>query len=88
MAGTRIENLYDMTYALQDHKPGGTVDVFVLRNNERVKLRATLSTRSRRPPREWQIHLRETRRVSWSGFNIAMCALRFLTRGTRIARSA
>jgi Tol biopolymer transport system component len=45
MAGTRIENLYDMTYALQDHKPGETVDVFVLRNNERVKLRATLSTR-------------------------------------------
>src|SRR6185369_11391125 len=22
MAGTRIANLYDMTYALQDHKPG------------------------------------------------------------------
>ena len=46
MAGTRIENLYDMTYALQDHKPGATVDVVVLRNGERVTLRATLGSRS------------------------------------------
>jgi len=45
MAGTRIENLYDMTYALQDHKPGETVDVVVLRNGERVTLRATLGSR-------------------------------------------
>ncbi|HEX6099290.1 MAG TPA: M28 family peptidase [Thermoanaerobaculia bacterium] len=45
MAGTRIENLYDMTYALQDHKPGETIDVVVLRNNERVTLRATLGSR-------------------------------------------
>lgn len=27
--------------------------------------------------RIWQLHLRDVRRVSWSGFNIAMCALRF-----------
>ncbi|HEX2060456.1 MAG TPA: M20/M25/M40 family metallo-hydrolase [Thermoanaerobaculia bacterium] len=46
MAGTRIENLYDMTYALQDHKPGSTVDVVVLRNGARVTLRATLGSRS------------------------------------------
>ena len=46
MAGTRIENLYDMTYALQDHKPGETVDVVVLRNGERVTLRATLGSRA------------------------------------------
>ena len=46
MAGTKIENLYDMTYALQDHKPGETVEVIVLRNNERVALRATLGSRS------------------------------------------
>ena len=46
MAGTRIENLYDMTFALQDHKPGETVDVVVLRNGERVTLRATLGSRS------------------------------------------
>lgn len=30
--------------------------------------------------RLWQIHLRDTRKVSWSGFNIAMCALRFFYR--------
>jgi Tol biopolymer transport system component len=46
MAGTRIENLYDMTYALQDHKPGETVDVVVLRGSERLTLRATLGSRS------------------------------------------
>ena len=45
IAGTRIENLYDMTYALQDHKPGETVDVVVLRNGQRVTLRATLESR-------------------------------------------
>lgn len=46
MAGTRIENLYDMTYALQDQKPGDTVDVVVLRGGQRVTLRATLGSRS------------------------------------------
>ncbi len=46
MAGTRIENLYDMTFALQDHKPGETVDVVVLRDGKRVTLRATLGSRS------------------------------------------
>jgi TolB protein len=50
MAGTKIENLYDMTYALQDHKPGETVDVVVVRNDERVTLRATLGSRSATPP--------------------------------------
>lgn len=45
MAGTRIENLYDMTYALQDHKPGETIDVVVLRGGQRVTLRATLGSR-------------------------------------------
>ena len=46
MAGTKIENLYDMTYALQDHKPGETVDVVVLRGGERLTLRATLGSRA------------------------------------------
>jgi len=46
MAGTRIENLYDMTYALQDHKPGETIDVVVLRGSERVTLHATLGARN------------------------------------------
>ncbi|HET7437683.1 MAG TPA: M28 family peptidase [Thermoanaerobaculia bacterium] len=46
MAGARIENLYDMTYALQDHKPGETIDIVVLRGGNRVTLRATLGSRS------------------------------------------
>ena len=49
MAGTRIENLYDMSYALQDHKPGETIDVIVVRNGERVSLKATLGSRSGGP---------------------------------------
>jgi Tol biopolymer transport system component len=47
MAGTKIENLYDMTYALQDHKPGETIDVVVVRGGDRVTLRATLGDRAR-----------------------------------------
>ena len=35
MAGTRIENLHDMTFALQDHRPGETIDVVVVRAGER-----------------------------------------------------
>ena len=46
MAGTRIENLYDMTFALQDHKPGETVDVTVIRQDRRIVLRATLGDRA------------------------------------------
>jgi Tol biopolymer transport system component len=46
MAGTRIENLYDMTYALQDHKPGTTIDVVVIRDGAPLTLRATLGDRS------------------------------------------
>ena len=30
--------------------------------------------------RLWQLHLRDTRKVSWSAFNIFMCALRFFYR--------
>ena len=52
MAGTRIENLYDMTYALQDHKPGETIAVVVIRDAGRLTLRATLGQRgaSSAPP--------------------------------------
>jgi len=46
IAGTRIDNLYDMTFALQDHKPSETVDVVVLREGKRMTLRATLGSRS------------------------------------------
>jgi Tol biopolymer transport system component len=45
IGGTRIENLYDMSYALQDHKPADTVDVIVMRGGVRTTLRATLTTR-------------------------------------------
>ena len=47
MAGTRIENLYDMTFALQDHKPEDTIDVIVVRDGRRLTLRATLGDRAR-----------------------------------------
>ncbi len=48
MAGTRIENLHDMTFALQDHRPGETIDVVVVRGDQRVTLRATLGERAAR----------------------------------------
>ncbi|HJS59000.1 MAG TPA: M20/M25/M40 family metallo-hydrolase, partial [Vicinamibacteria bacterium] len=48
LAGTKIGNLYDMTFALQDHKPGETVDVALLRNGARLVLKATLGSRSER----------------------------------------
>lgn len=51
LAGTRIDNLYDMTYALQDHKPGESVDVVVLRAGVRLTLRATLGSRGERADR-------------------------------------
>jgi Tol biopolymer transport system component len=35
-----------MTYALQDHKPGETIDVVVIRGGDRVTLRATLGQRA------------------------------------------
>ena len=49
MAGTRIENLYDMTFALQDHKPGETIEVVVVRGGDQKKLRATLGVRGAPP---------------------------------------
>ena len=51
MAGTKIANLYDMTYALEDHKPGETIDVVVERNGEKKTLKATLGER-RAPPEQ------------------------------------
>jgi len=45
IGGTRIENLYDMSYALQDHKPGDTVDIIVTRDGAPKTLRATLTSR-------------------------------------------
>ena len=46
MAGVGVNNLYDMTYVLREHKPGDTVEVVVLRGSERVTLQATLTARN------------------------------------------
>jgi len=46
MGGTRIENLYDMTFALQDNRPGETIDVTVVRGDARLALQATLGDRA------------------------------------------
>ena len=69
MAGTKIENLYDMSYALQDHKPGETVDVVVVRGGERVPLRATLSTRGVTAPVNQEKHLKDIRQLTFGGEN-------------------
>lgn len=45
MAGITINNLYDMTFVLREHKPGDTIDVVVKRDGAELKLRATLSQR-------------------------------------------
>src|SRR5205814_9092648 len=83
MAGTRIENLYDMTYALQDHKPGETIDVVVIRNDQRTTLKATLGTRAAAAPAKFEIkagkpfekrfdgekHLADVRQLTFGGEN-------------------
>ncbi len=51
MAGTTVNNLYDMTYVLREHKPGDTIDVVVLRGAEKVTLRATLTQRGADAPK-------------------------------------
>jgi hypothetical protein len=44
-AGKPIKNLYDFTYALQAHRPGETVDVVVLRGQEKMKVQVKLEAR-------------------------------------------
>jgi aminopeptidase YwaD len=44
-AGKEIKNIYDYTYVLQEHKAGEVVDIVVLRNLERISLKATLESR-------------------------------------------
>ncbi len=46
MAGVTINNLYDMTFVLREHRPGDTIDVVVLRDGSELWLRATLAQRS------------------------------------------
>jgi hypothetical protein len=50
MAGVEIQNLYDMTFVLREHRPGETVDVTVLRDGERIALRATFGRRGEEAP--------------------------------------
>jgi predicted metalloprotease with PDZ domain len=44
-AGKKIKNIYDYTYTLQEHKVGEVVDIIVLRNSQRISLKATLERR-------------------------------------------
>ena len=46
MAGSQVQNLYDMTFALQDHRPGDTIEVVVIRSSAEVKMKATLGDRA------------------------------------------
>lgn len=50
MAGGEVQNLYDMTFVLRDHRPGDTIDVVVLRDGEELTLKATLGSRSQTSP--------------------------------------
>lgn len=49
MAGAEIQNLYDMTFVLRDHRPGDTIEVVVLRGGEKLTLKATLGSRGGGP---------------------------------------
>lgn len=46
MAGVTIDNLYDMTFVLREHKPNETVEVVYLRGGQRFTTHAVLSVRS------------------------------------------
>jgi len=50
MAGVQIQNLYDMTFVLRDHRPGQSIEVVVDREGEPVELLATLGSRATRRP--------------------------------------
>jgi hypothetical protein len=45
LAGKKIENIYDYTYVLQDHKPGDEVEAIVLRDGKEVKLKIVFGSR-------------------------------------------
>jgi hypothetical protein len=49
MAGVEIRNIYDLTFVLREHRPGETVELTVLREDERVSLLATLGRRGDAP---------------------------------------
>ena len=45
MAGTRVQNLYDMTYVLREHRAGETIEVVLVRSGVELRKKATLATR-------------------------------------------
>ncbi|MFN2386944.1 MAG: M28 family peptidase [Thermoanaerobaculia bacterium] len=45
IASTRIDNLYDMTFALQEHRPGDTVEIEIVRGKTPLVVKATLGDR-------------------------------------------
>ncbi len=49
MAGREVQNLYDMTFVLRDHKPGDTIEIVVLRGEARHTMPATLGRRGEEP---------------------------------------
>ena len=50
IAGLDIQNLYDMTYALRDNRPGEIVTVVVVRDGQELSLAAVLGDRSKMKP--------------------------------------
>lgn len=50
MAGVTINNLYDMTFVLREHKPGESIDVTVMRDNHPVTHKVTLARRGEGAP--------------------------------------
>ena len=47
-AGTEITDLYAYTYALREQKPGDEVEVVVIRDGERLRVKAVLGQSTRR----------------------------------------
>jgi Tol biopolymer transport system component len=50
LAGAEVQNTSDMAILLQDHKPGETVEVVVMREGQRVTMMATLGKRGENKP--------------------------------------
>ena len=44
-SGKKITNIYDLTYLLQEHRPGDEVDISVVRDGEELQFTATLEGR-------------------------------------------
>lgn len=45
LAGKKIENIYDYTYVLQEHKPGDEAEAIVIREGQEVKLKIVFGSR-------------------------------------------